>query len=348
MGEIIGLGMSHGPHGAHQDHTMANLVKRLMQAPSTPDHLRDPKNWPLEMQQEWGNDEGRTAANRHRTALADGYRRVRQALDEFNPDLVLIWGDDQYENFKEDVVPAFCVFIEDEFAIHPWENRGRGSSLPSSENIWGEGADFELRVPGARDAAKGLAVHLLESSFDIAYAYKQLHHNLGHAYWRTVAYLDYDRNKGFPYPIIPFHVNCYGRRFTSGRSGYDFDPPGPSPQRCFDIGAATAEFFRQSPWRVALIGSSSWSHGSLTAKNNFMWPDVESDKRRYAELSEGHYKAWRDIPLSTIEDAGQNELLNWVCLAGAMDKLGYMPKDLNFVESRLFNSSKSIGVFTPA
>ena len=347
MGEIIGLGLSHGPHGAHQDHTMANLVRRLMTAPATPDHLRDPRNWPVEMQREWGDDEGRAAAHEHRDRLAAGYRKLRQALDEFNPDVVLIWGDDQYENFHEDVVPAYCVFIEDEYVTHPWENRGRGSSLPSGENIWGEGPEWELRIPGAREAAKGLAVHLLQNDFDIAYAYKQLHHNLGHAYWRTVAYLDYDRDKGFPYPIIPFHVNCYGRRFTHGRSGDAFDPPGPSPRRCFEIGAATAEFFRDSPYRVALIGSSSWSHGSLTAKNHYMWPDVESDLRRYAELSEGHYKAWRDIPLETIEDAGQNELLNWVCLAGAMDALGHKPVQLEFVESRLFNSSKSIGVFAP-
>ena len=32
--------------------------------------------------------------------------RVKQALDDFSPDLVLVWGDDQHENFKEDSAGA--------------------------------------------------------------------------------------------------------------------------------------------------------------------------------------------------------------------------------------------------
>ena len=46
--------------------------------------------------------------------MADEFRAVRKALDDFNPDLVLIWGDDQYENFREDIIPAFCVLGLDE------------------------------------------------------------------------------------------------------------------------------------------------------------------------------------------------------------------------------------------
>ena len=35
-----------------------------------------------------------------------GFRAARQALNEFDPDFVLMFGDDQYENFKEDIIPA--------------------------------------------------------------------------------------------------------------------------------------------------------------------------------------------------------------------------------------------------
>ena len=172
-----------------------------------------------------------------------------------------------------------------------------------------------------------------------------MHHNFGHAFWRTVAYLDYDR-KGWHYPIIPFHINCYGSRFSSGRSGDAFDPPSPTPHRCFEIGAAIAEYFKNSAYKVALIGSSSWSHATLTTKHNFMWPDVLADRARYQELQNGDYKAWKDIPLSQMEDSGQFELLNWVALAGAMDTLGHRPLHTEFIESWLFNSSKSIGIFS--
>ena len=40
-----------------------------------------------------------------------------------------------------------------------------------------------------------------------------------------------------------------------------------------------------------------------------------------------------------IEDAGQQELLNWVCLAGAMDALGCRAEIVDWVETLVFNSS---------
>ena len=47
------------------------------------------------------------------------------------------------------------------------------------------------------------------------YAYKTLHDPiLAHGFNYTVLYLDCDR-KGFPHPIIPFHVNCYGSAVIS-------------------------------------------------------------------------------------------------------------------------------------
>ncbi len=345
MGEILGLGLSHGPHGAHQDHTMANGLRRTLASPSTPQELKDPRAWPAPMRAEWSDDEGRRAAHAHRDRLAAGYRRLRESLDSFNPDLVLIWGDDQYENVHEDLVPAFCVYLADGYECTPWARSGhRGSSLDPADNIWGEGADWVLKVQGHRAAAKELAIALLGEGFDIAYAYQQLHSPFGHAFWRTVAYLDYDR-RGFPYPVVPFHVNCYGRRFTGGRSGEEFDPPSPTPQRCFDLGAAVARFFQGSPYRVALIGSSSWSHAALTMKHHRLWPDVEADRARFEELKAGDYKAWRAIPLSQIEESGQHELLNWVCLAGAMDALGMRPAYAEFVETWVFNSCKTVAIF---
>ena len=36
--------------------------------------------------------------------LAD-FRKVRAALDEFAPDFIVTWGDDQYENFREQIIP---------------------------------------------------------------------------------------------------------------------------------------------------------------------------------------------------------------------------------------------------
>ena len=205
-----------------------------------------------------------------------------------------------------------------------------------------------MNANGHFEAAKQLANHLLENKFDIAYAYEQLHFDLSHAFWRTLAHLDYDRN-GFDYPIIPFHVNSFGRKFTpkafSDSSDREFSPPSPTPERCFEIGASIAEFFKESPYRAALIGSSSWSHAFLTEKTYELWPDVESDRARYEELATGQTRKWRDISLAQLDDCGQNEMLNWICLAGAMDALGKKPSHTEFIESYIFNSSKAIAIF---
>ena len=46
-----------------------------------------------------------------------------------------------------------------------------------------------------------------------------------------------------------------------------------------------------------------------------------------------------------IEDAGQQELLNWMCIAGAMQELGHQPQILDYVESYIFNSNKCVALF---
>jgi hypothetical protein len=46
------------------------------------------------------------ASSRQRSV--DGFRAARADLDVFNPDFILIFGDDQYENFREP--RAFAVF----------------------------------------------------------------------------------------------------------------------------------------------------------------------------------------------------------------------------------------------
>ena len=81
------------------------------------------------------------------------------------------------------------------------------------------------------------------------YSYKNLHFNgLPHAFMNTLLFLDYDRT-GFDYPVVPFHVNCYGSSvvrnrggsFLNAEEGAEPDPPAPSPKLCFDVGAATAK-----------------------------------------------------------------------------------------------------------
>ncbi|PYO30091.1 MAG: extradiol ring-cleavage dioxygenase [Candidatus Rokuibacteriota bacterium] len=348
MGAILGLGVTHVPLLAGRDEDMARILRRVLEDPDLPERYRRPEGWPEPMRQEWGADEGLGAARRHREALVAWFRKARRLLDDFGPDVVVIWGDDQYENFKEDIIPPFCVLAYESIEHRPWaESRWR--------NVWDEPKDAAFAYTGHRPAAKLLTGGLLDEGFDVSYAYRPLHHPLGHAFMNTLLFLDYDR-QGFPYPVVPFQVNCYGRRVIAQRGGLggvasmraeDLDPPSPSPARCFDLGGASARVLSASPWRVALIASSSWSHAFLTPKHHLLYPDVEADRAMYETLRAGNYQAWRQTSLAAVEESGQQEMLNWMCLVGAMAELDRRPAETDLIETYLFNSSKCFAFFPP-
>jgi len=350
MGQILGLGITHYPPLCYKGN-MSSRIKLLLADPLLPEPLRSPQNWHPTMREQWGTDEGLQHSDKHRSDLIHHFRKARAELDAFRPDFVLLWGDDQYENYREDCVPPFSVLAYDSVDIQPWRGHGRG------ENWWDEPEDTTFTIAGHRTGGKYLASALLADGIDVAYSYKPLHHPLGHAFANSVLYLDIDR-KGFPYPVVPFTVNAYGRWLVSAHGrpmtpsqaatlpgATELDPPGPQPWRCFQVGAAVARAARQSPWRVAVVASSSWSHSFLVAKNSLMFPDVESDQRYYAALRDGDWATWRNTTIEEAEDRGHHELLNWFCLAGAMSELGRAPDECVFLESWITNSDKVFAVF---
>jgi hypothetical protein len=349
MGEILGLGITHQPSLSNEP-PRPGSINQTLKDPGLPVHLRTPAGWPEAMRLEWGDDKGLTHGRQHLDAVVEQLRRARKALDDFNPDVVVIWGDDQLENFRDDCVPAFCVMAYEETTFEPWSYR-------KGQNPWFEPEDRAFTLRGHRAAAKHLATSLLEQSFDVAYAYRPLHAPIGHAFGNSLLYLDWDR-KGFDYPTIPVSLNCYGRRLIVNQghladmlnppSADQLDPPSPSPARCFDFGAACARAMLASPWRVALIASSSWSHAFLTEKHHYLYPDHPADRHLYQALVDGEYDVWRRRTLAQVEDAGQHELLNWFCLIGAMAELGRRSTDAVYIESSIMNSNKVIATFPPA
>ena len=188
MGEILGLGMTHYPPLNGVDQDMAAILRRVLKDPGLPERYQDPASWPAAMRREYGDDGGTASAAAHRASLLRHFRHARKTLDEFKPDVVVIWGDDQHENFTEDIIPPFCILAYDEIEARPWQRAG------GAPNAWGEGPDTAFRIKGHREAGKYLASGLLGEGVDMAYAYKPLHHpGLAHAFLNTIMFLDYDR-----------------------------------------------------------------------------------------------------------------------------------------------------------
>ena len=343
MGEVLGIGITHAPMFQFHDNEMVNVLKRSLRRPDLPEKWKDSAQWPEAMRDEWGDDEGITSAKGHRETVVAGFRRARKELDNFEPDCVLIFGDDQYENFQEDIIPTFCLYMFEELTVNPYRTSGHSRT---GENVWGIPAETEVVVRGHLPLATQLAGELIGRGFDIAWATKPNHHpTLGHAFMRTLAYLDYDQ-QGFNYPIVPFHLNAYGSdvaaRVDLFENSKTIAPPAPSPSRCFALGAAVGEIIRNTNLRVAIVGSSSWSHGFLTEKNDYVIPDTPTDRKRISQLRASKQREWAELTLEEVRDAGEHELLNWICMAGALADA--RAEVITFAETYIFNSTKVIAV----
>lgn len=345
MSDLLLLGMTHYPLLATTDDMMAALLRNTLQDPAIPADIKHPGNWSADAQAEWGADEARGSAAGHRASLLDGFAKSREAIEAFDPDAILVWGDDQYENFREDIIPPYALLAYGDIKSRPWEKY-------PWPNVWNEPKDKAFTVKGRPDIARWLAENLLDNGFDVSYAYRPLHFDgLAHAFLNTQLFLDYDRRydaDGFPWPLICMPINCYGRRVIAARGfakpfgeTMELDPPSPSPRRLMDVGGAVARALLSSPWRIALVASSSWSHAFLTDKTWRIEPDIASDRRLYDALATGNWATWEQTSTAQIEDAGQQEVLNWFALCGAARELGLgAPVEHNFVETHCFNSNK--------
>jgi hypothetical protein len=352
MAHFLGLGLTHYPLLAGTDEQMADLLRWTLADPDIPVEAKDPTTWSPRMRAEWSFDGGVASAANHRKSLVENLSHCRDALDEFAPDVMVVWGDDQYENFREEVIPPFCVLAYGDVEVDPFEVMTRRGS----PNAWGLPDETTMTLHGDAEGARRLAGQLLERGFDVAYSYrKRTNSPFPHAFANTQLFLDYPHaGREFPYRIIPITVNCYGQHAIARRGGLArfaeiaterLDPVGPSPARCFALGQAVARSFADTDLRVALVASSSWSHAFLTDKTWHITPDTAADLRLYDQFAAGDYAAWTQTSTSEIVDSGQHEMLNWFCLTGAADELGLDLAWSDFVVTDIFNSNKCFAVF---
>ena len=303
-------------------------------------------NWPKAMRVEWGDDEGLAAARAHRAVVVDAFRRLRAELDAFQPDFVLIWGDDQYENFKEDVVPPFCVYMYDQLDCLPYQaSRGHQHAAERLGPAAGQGRPGPRtprgrRLPGAAVDSQPVRRRLRLQAASSPDASARLHaHN--HVLGLRPARLrlsdhSVPRQLLRQRPDEPRRSSGVRGRPTAGAARADADAllrpwaaGGPHPGRQPLAGGAgrllvlVARFPDEEALRaVPRRGVRPPTAGGATG-------------RRHAE--------WRNLDLATLVDAGQHEFLNWVCLAGAMAER--RAEVLAFAETWLFNSTKVAALF---
>ena len=285
MGEILGIGTTHSPPGlVPAEHKPWPLARMLHTDPRIPAAMRDPANWPEPMRAEWGSDEGIASFEEHRARVFKGFRTLRDEIAAFRPDLIVIWGDDQYENFREDVIPPFCVLAYDTLTFQPFAARDAAEHLGGARGQGVHVAGTAGRRPLPRDAAA----------------------RVGHRH-------------GLRVPAL-------ARRRRGARVRQH--PPLPRPR--------SPGFPLSHP---AGDGELLWPRGDPQPR----WREPVRDRGGPARAVD--YAAWRDLSLETMEASGQHEILNWVCLAGAMAELDATMQLVDWVETWIFNAPKCQAIF---
>lgn len=172
---------------------------------------------------------------------------LRARLAEARPDVLLIFGDDQREQFEFSNFPAFNIFVGEEFSgykISKWEGVPlRGAERPERPKT----AEHWTTVKGHPQLGRALMTGLIERDFDVAFSLdvRDKEAGMGHAIMRPSYYIapDYD------IPVVPFLINCcYG--------------PAPLGRRCVALGRAVREIIESIPGdlNVAVIGSGGLWH----------------------------------------------------------------------------------------
>ncbi|HEV8719957.1 MAG TPA: hypothetical protein VGW77_04875 [Candidatus Binatia bacterium] len=275
----LGLAASHAP-SMFRDREHWPLIHRV---------LTDGVPQPMEIEKETPE-----VIQRYIDRIHLGFAALKQQLEAFKPDVLLVVGDDQAEVFTEANMPTYCLFTCAE--VHGSINIGLIGE-PEEENHITLRCDSEL--------ARHLLAALNEMGFDVSES-KELKplgkpkRGIGHAFTRPVAKVTPQLNV----PVIPLHVNCY---FA----------PMPSARQCYELGRAIARALKDRPERVAILASGGLSHDPRGPRAG--WIDTALDRWVLEQLRSGNAEALChlfEFDSDTLR-SGTGEIRSWIVVAGA-------------------------------
>ena len=232
---------------------------------------------------------------------------LARAIEDYRPDAIICIGDDQEDMYDASNNPSIAVFI--------------------GEEIWGSSAPFYMQEPPEKsrvhipvhsELAKYLLRGLVKRGFDPAQSNevrpqgKQPARGASHMLVTTIPRLVPKLN----IPVIPVMLNAYF-------------PPQPTGRRCWELGKAIAEIFKDRPERLVTYGSGGMSHDPIGPRAGWIdepldnWVFERIERNRGEELSN----------LFTFDSAtlrgGSGELRAWIAAAGACPwpgkKIEYIP-----------------------
>jgi 3-O-methylgallate 3,4-dioxygenase len=239
------------------------------------------------------------AVLRERAARSQaGLERISTTLREARLDALIVVGDDQYEQFFDDNMPAALVYWGDSIVnnVLPLP--------PDSPDFWKRARSQYHEPDGVRSypVASDLALHLIDElmdrDFDISQAKKlRMERGEGHA----LGFVHRRLMRDHIIPVVPVLLNTY------------YAPNQPRPRRCYELGqairAAVESWDRD--WRVGILASGGLSHFTV---------DETLDRRILDACRQKDRESLVTLPLNQL-NSGSSEIRNWITVAGAAEKL---------------------------
>ena len=352
MAEILGLTVSDFPFLRMKPASMpwvlqGNLGWGWRYAPQ----LWERANWPAEMQAEWGDDQdqGTTAGARHQQRQIEQFGKLREALDDFAPHLILLLYRDVQETFQGAERPRYWIHAHDAVECQPYKLFGF-----FRDNYFEEDPDKVEILRGHPQAALHLATALDSAGLAPKVVRERINpEGLGHNALGTAIHLDWQRRE-YATPILPLAIDPFRfdrKRDEEGLSPWDRNNPNPPlpPAEAFALGQEIARAYRDSPWRVAVVAGVDWSHANDADKAQLrIHPDVQADAVRFEQWRTGDFQHWGDDwTFEEMEAHAQWELLVTIVLAGAMSEIGAPVAHADFQPTWVCNDNFVTTIFEP-
>ena len=217
------------------------------------------------------------------------------ALKASKADVVIVFGDDQHEQFGDDNMPTFAIYHGKTVPVVAHTGRNPSAWKNAEERGW---APTKPEYATNSELADHLVLALVDAEFDIARCNKlRPEIGVGHAFsflYRRVL-------PGGNLPMVPVMVNTY------------YPPNQPTPKRCYAFGQAVRKAIQSwaSDKRVAVMASGGLSHVVIDEEVDQM--TIDGLKSKKPEI------LWR-LPRERLW-GGTSEILNWVALAGVVESM---------------------------
>ena len=218
--------------------------------------------------------------------VVEGLTLMGTQLKEASPDALIVFADDHIDNFSFHNVFPFCIRLG-------YDSKGMGTHpYPKDYNKFITGKDYKVHD----ELANLILRRCIENDFDLSFSTEA---QLDHAFLIPLHFIMPERE----IPLVPVWVNC-------------LIEPQPRPKRCYKFGQLLAEVIRDSNCNVGVLATGGLSHFPQLDLGRVGEVNTEFDKRLLELLEEGDGRRVSQYSYEELAEAGEHELLNWMCLLG--------------------------------